>query len=228
MAAELKYYGHSCFELRTAGKSIIFDPFISPNPLAAGIDIQALKPDFMLISHGHSDHIADAVQIARQSGCLVIGVWEVTEWFKAQGIDNVHPMNIGGARNFDFGRVKLVNAVHSSSFPDGSYAGNPCGFLVMNEELNFYYSGDTALHRDMKLIPEFAALDAACLCIGDNFTMGVDDALLASEFIRCDEIVGMHFDTFGYITIDHSAAQHAFRDKGKRLTLPAIGETITI
>lgn len=228
MAAELKYYGHSCFELRTAGKSIIFDPFIGPNPLAVNIDISALQPDFMLISHGHSDHIADAVQIARQSGCLVIGVWEVTEWFKAQGIDNVHPMNIGGARHFDFGRVKLVNAVHSSSFPDGSYAGNPCGFLVMNDELNFYYSGDTALHRDMKLIPEFAALDAACLCIGDNFTMGVDDALLASEFIRCDEIIGMHFDTFGYITIDHAAAQQAFRDKGKRLTLPAIGDTITI
>jgi L-ascorbate metabolism protein UlaG (beta-lactamase superfamily) len=228
MAAELKYYGHSCFELRTAGKSIIFDPFIGPNPLAAGIDMSTLNPDFMLISHGHSDHIADAVQIARQSACLVIGVWEVTEWFKAQGIDNVHPMNIGGARHFDFGRVKLVNAVHSSSFPDGSYAGNPCGFLVMNDELNLYYSGDTALHRDMKLIPEFAALDAACLCIGDNFTMGVDDALLASEFIRCDEIIGMHFDTFGYITIDHAAAQQAFRDKGKRLSLPAVGDTITI
>jgi L-ascorbate metabolism protein UlaG (beta-lactamase superfamily) len=228
MSAELKYYGHSCFELRTGGKSIIFDPFISPNELAAGIDIDAIRPDFMLISHAHSDHVADAVRIARQSACLVIGVWEITEWFQKQGISNTHPMNIGGKRDFAFGNLRIINAIHSSSFPDGTYGGQPAGFIISNDEINLYYSGDTALHRDMKFIPEYGALDAACLCIGGNFTMDVDDAITAASLIRCDRIIGMHYDTFGYIVIDHEAARDKFRDAGKKLELPGIGETIKL
>ncbi|MGE5518655.1 MAG: metal-dependent hydrolase [Candidatus Dadabacteria bacterium] len=221
------YYGHSCFSVQLSGKNILFDPFITPNELAKDINIEELKPDYILLSHGHSDHVADCVQIARQSNATVVSSFEVINWVNSQGVEKTHPMNHGGKWKFDFGTVKCTNAIHSSSMPDGSYGGNPMGFIVSGEK-SFYYSGDTALHMDMQLIPRWAQLDFAVLSIGDNFTMGYEDAIIAAELIQCKNIVGAHYDTFGFIKIDHQKAKEAFTNAGLNLLLPRIGETIDI
>jgi L-ascorbate metabolism protein UlaG (beta-lactamase superfamily) len=217
------YYGHSCFAVEAGGKILLFDPFIRPNPLARGIKIESIAADYILISHAHDDHADDAVFLAGRTGAMVICGFELAEWLGKQGLSRVHALNHGGGLNFDFGRVKFVNAVHSSSLPDGTYGGNPGGFVVETRDGNFYYSGDTALTQDMKLIGESVALDFAALCIGDNFTMGVDDAVKAAEFVRCGEILGVHYDTFPQIQIDHDAAVKRFLAAGKNLHLLKIG-----
>jgi len=218
------YYGHSCFLVETNGKKLLFDPFISFNELAKDVDINAIEADYILQSHGHTDHIADTVSIAKRTNAKVICSWEVHEWLYKQGIENTHPMNIGGKWQFDFGTVKCVVAQHSSSLPDGTYGGNPMGFLIMNSENNFYYSGDTALTIDMQLIPNWCKLDTAFLPIGDNFTMDAADALTASNFIQCNNIVAMHFDTFGFIKVNHSQVISLFQAANKTIKLPVIGE----
>ena len=225
---KITYYGHSCFLLETEGKSILFDPFITPNELANSIDAKTIKADYILISHGHEDHVADAVSIALRTGATVISNWEIIQWVQKQGVKNVHPMNIGGHWFFDFGKVKCVNAVHSSSLPDGSYGGNPMGFLLETAKGNVYYAGDTALTMDMKLIGDYKKIDVAFLPIGNNFTMGIDNAIIAADFIRCDKIIGMHYDTFGYIKIDHFEATEKFKSSGKNLLLIPIGDSINL
>ena len=222
----ITYYGHSCFGIEIKGKHIVFDPFISPNELAKSINVNTIKADYILISHGHEDHIADAVSIAKRTGAKVICAYEIYVWLSKKGIENIHAMNIGGKIKYDFGSVKCVNAVHSSSLPDGSYGGNPMGFVVESEEGNFYYAGDTALTYDMKLIGEYRKINFAFLPIGDNFTMGAENAIIACDFINCSDIIGMHYDTFGAIKIDHNEAQNKFKQSGKSLTLMKIGETI--
>jgi L-ascorbate metabolism protein UlaG (beta-lactamase superfamily) len=225
---KVTFYGHACFAVEACGKTLLFDPFISPNELAKHIDVDTIAADYILVSHGHEDHVADVMRIARRTGAKVVSNYEVVTWFMKQGLENVHPMNTGGHWIFDFGKVKCVNAVHSSSLPDGSYGGNPMGFLVETAEGNFYYSGDTALTYDMKLIGDYKHMDFALLPIGNNFTMGIDNAIIASDFINCGEIVGLHYDTFGYIRIDHQEAVSKFQAAGKRLHLPAIGESIEL
>jgi L-ascorbate metabolism protein UlaG (beta-lactamase superfamily) len=226
---KITYYGHSCFGVEVNGKHLLFDPYISPNELAKNIDINTIPADYILVSHGHGDHIADVVSIAKRTGAKVVAAYEITEWATKQGITNVHPMNIGGKREFDFGYVKCVLAVHSSSFPDGSYAGNPMGFIIESNAGNFYFAGDTALTYDMKLIGEYrSGLDFAMLPIGGNFTMGIDNSIIASEFIKCNRIIGMHFDTFGYIVVDHQEAKKKFSRAGLNLTLMEIGQTIDL
>lgn len=222
----ITYYGHSCYLIEINGKKIVFDPFITPNELAKHIDVEKLEADYILISHGHEDHVADAVYLAKKTGAKVICNWEISVWLGKQGVDNVHPMNTGGKVKLDFGNVKCVAAQHSSSMPDGSYGGNPMGFVVESSEGSFYYAGDTALTYDMKLIGDYRKIDFAFLPIGDNFTMGVDNAIIACDFIKCRDIIGMHYDTFGYIEIDHTEATHKFERAGARLTLMNIGETI--
>lgn len=224
----ITYYGHSCFSVETCGKHLLFDPFISPNELAKEIDIDAIKADYIFISHGHVDHIADAVRIGKRTGAKLVSNWEIINWLSAKGITNNHPMNIGGHWFFDFGKVKCVNAVHSSSLPDGANGGNPMGFLIETEEGNFYYSGDTALTYDMKLIGDYKKMDFALLPIGNNFTMGIDNAIIAAEFIKCDKIIGLHYDTFGYIKIDHQEATEKFARAGKELLLLPIGDSTKI
>jgi len=222
----ITYYGHSCFGVEVNGKKLLFDPFISPNPLASGIDLKKIGADYILLSHGHEDHIADAESIAKRTGATVVAAYEVAMWLNKKGVEKYHPMNIGGHWFFDFGKVKCVNAVHSSSLPDGSNGGNPMGFLIESSDSNFYYAGDTALTYDMKLIGEFKNIDLAFLPIGSNFTMGVDNAVIAADFISCDRIIGMHYDTFGYIKINHEEAKEKFMNAGKELILMSIGETL--
>ncbi len=222
----ITYYGHSCFGVEIKGKHLLFDPFISPNELAKNVKVDSVKADYILISHGHEDHVADAVSIAKRTGAKVICNYEIFVWLGKQGVQNVHPMNTGGKTRLDFGNVKCVHAAHSSSLPDGSYGGNPMGFVVESEEGNFYYAGDTALTYDMKLIGDYRSINFAFLPIGDNFTMGVDNAIIATEFINCDDIIGMHYDTFGFIKIDQKEALRKFSSAGRQLTLMEIGQTI--
>jgi L-ascorbate metabolism protein UlaG (beta-lactamase superfamily) len=222
---KVTFYGHACFSVQVKNRPLLFDPFISGNPLARTIDVKKVPADFILVSHGHGDHVGDAVEIARHTNALVIASFEVATWLNKQGAPRVHPMNHGGGYNFDFGRVKFVSAIHSSTMPDGTFGGNPGGFVVESGEGNFYYSGDTALTMDMKLVGESTQLKFAVLCIGDNFTMGPDDAMKAAEFVRCHEILGVHYDTFPPIKIDHAAAQEKFRAAGRTLHLLQPGET---
>ena len=231
---EITYYGHSCFSVKIGQKTILFDPFITPNEKASNINISEIKADYILISHGHYDHIADAVLLAQQNDATVVSNYEIVDWLSKQGATKGHPMNIGGHCFFDADdngtkfKVKCVVAVHSSVMPDGTYGGNPMGFLIESAEGNFYYAGDTALTYDMKLIGDYKSIDFAFLPIGNNFTMGIDNSLIASEFIKCQNIIGMHYDTFGYITIDSVEAAAKFQMAGIDLQLFNIGETKTI
>jgi L-ascorbate metabolism protein UlaG (beta-lactamase superfamily) len=221
------FYGHASFEIETGGKKLLFDPFISPNPLAKAIDVNSLKPDYILVSHGHGDHIADLETIQKNSGAKVICIAEIAGWLGNKGIDNTHGMNFGGGFNFDFGRVKMVYALHSSSMPDGAYGGNPAGYVIYAEGKKIYYAGDTALTLDMKLLAD-EGLDWAFLPIGDNYTMGADDAIKACSFINCKNIVGMHYDSFPVIKIDKAEVAEKFTKAGINLKLPEIGETIAL
>jgi L-ascorbate metabolism protein UlaG (beta-lactamase superfamily) len=220
------YLGHSAFQVVAQGKKILFDPFISHNELAKAIDINSIEADYIFLSHGHADHIADGVSIAKRTGAKVVTNFEIVEWLQKQGVENVHPMNIGGKWKFDCGIVKCVVAHHSSGLPDGSYGGNPMGFIFSTEDGNFYYSGDTALTLDMQLIPSWIDLDFAVLPIGDNFTMDIDDAINASVFVQTNKVIGVHYNTFGFIKVDEQNAIERFDNAGKTLLLPAIGETI--
>jgi L-ascorbate metabolism protein UlaG (beta-lactamase superfamily) len=222
---KVTYYGHSCFAARVANKTLLFDPFITGNELAKSIDLKNVPADYILVSHGHADHMADAADIARRTGATIISNYEITVWFGKQGLPKSHPLNHGGSSQFDFGRVKFVNAIHSSSLPDATYGGNPGGFVVESAEGNFYYSGDTALTLDMKLIGESTRLKFAALCIGGNFTMGIDDAIKAAEFVRCGEILGLHYNTFPPIKIDPPAAIEKFKAARQQLHLLLPGET---
>ncbi|MBP6731036.1 MAG: metal-dependent hydrolase [Chitinophagales bacterium] len=225
---KITYYGHACFGVNAGGKNLLFDPFITHNELAKSVDITTIPADYILLSHGHDDHVMDAMTIANRTGATIVAAFEVAEWFEKQGA-KIHSMNHGGKWNFDFGSVKLVNAVHSSVMPDGSYGGNPAGFVIESAEGNFYYSGDTALTMDMQLIPMICKpLTVALLNLGDNYTMGVDDAVIASDFVKCNKVIGLHYDTFGYIKINHEEAKQKFAAKGKELLLLNIGETISI
>jgi len=218
------YYGHSTFLVETGGVKILIDPFITPNELAKEIDVDAIRCDYILISHGHADHMMDAERIARNNNATIIAAYEIASWYDAKGI-KVHHMNTGGQWSFGAFRVKCTYAAHSSVLPDGTYGGNPMGYLLMAGDKTLYYSGDTALTLDMQLIKTSHRVDRAFLCIGDNFTMGIDDAVTASEFVGCSNITGMHFDTFPPIRIDHGRAREKFESTGKMLTIPEIGKT---
>jgi L-ascorbate metabolism protein UlaG (beta-lactamase superfamily) len=225
---QLTYYGHSCFSVEVAGKHILFDPFITPNPLARHVDVDAVPADYIFLSHAHFDHVQDVVRIAKRTGAKVIGNWEVNAWLNGQGITHTHPMNPGGKWRFSFGEVRCVTAQHSSSFADGSYGGVAAGYVISTAATNFYYSGDTALTLDMQLVPRWTNLALAILPIGDDLTMGVEDAITAAGWLGVRHVVGVHYDTFDLIKLDHAAATAAFDRAGLTLHLPPIGSTTNI
>ena len=224
---KITFYGHACLGIQVKDIHILVDPFITGNEKASDIDIDNLKADYILVTHAHQDHVLDVETIAKRTGAVIVSNFEIITHYQSLGLEG-HPMNHGGTWDFDFGSLKYVNAIHTSSFPDGSYGGQPGGFIIEGEHKTIYIAGDTALTMDMKLIPMQTKLDLAILPIGDNFTMGIDDAIFASDFVECDKVLGYHFDTFGYIEIDHEVAKRKFFDKDKDLMLLEIGESVEL
>jgi L-ascorbate metabolism protein UlaG (beta-lactamase superfamily) len=224
--AKIWYLGHSCFHLEIDDVRIVTDPFITENPLAKDTDISSIKADIILVTHGHGDHIGDLVKLANQTDALVVCNYEIYLWLEKQGINNCRPMNHGGCFSSRGIEYKVVPAAHSSSFPDGSYAGNPVGFVIKGQHDVIYFAGDTGLTLDMKLIGEDYDLTGAILPIGDNFTMGAKDAAKAATFCGAKKVIGMHYDTFEIIEIDHEIARGEFQTVGVELLLPQVGENL--
>jgi L-ascorbate metabolism protein UlaG (beta-lactamase superfamily) len=200
----ITYHSHACFGIKVGGTHLLIDPFLTGNPLA-DVSAEQVAADYILVSHGHGDHVGDTVAIAQRTGAKTISNFEIQSWLLAQGVESSHPLHIGGGFDFPFGRVKLTIAHHGSMLPDGSYGGNPAGFLLTLEEKKIYHACDTGLFYDMKLIGE-EGLDLAILPIGDNFTMGPDDALRAVKFLAPKVVIPIHYDTFDVIKQD----PHAF------------------
>ena len=225
---KITFLGHASLLIELNNKRLLVDPFISGNEKAKDlVDISSLHPDYILVTHAHQDHILDVETIGKKSKAIVVSNYEIAMHFEKKGL-KVHPMNHGGTWSFDFGNLKYVNAIHTSSFPDGSYGGQPGGFIITAADKNVYIAGDTALTMDMKLIPMTTDLDLAILPIGDNFTMGIDDAVIAADFIKCETILGYHYDTFGFIEIDHAVAVEKFAKANKKLHLLKIGESLSV
>jgi L-ascorbate metabolism protein UlaG (beta-lactamase superfamily) len=226
MTVELTYHGHDCFSIRAGGADLLIDPFLTGNELA-DVKPEELNPSYVLVSHAHGDHLGDAVPIAKRTGAQVISNFEIANYMEKNGI-TANPMHIGGARQFPFGKVKLTIAHHGSSFEDGSYGGTPCGFLMWLEGKVLYFAGDTALTYDMKLYGE-EGIDVAMVPIGDNFTMGPEDAVKAVQFLQPKQAVLMHYNTFGLITQDAEAvANEIRRQTTSEPVLLKPGETLTL
>ncbi len=220
MVAELTWLGHNAWAIQAGAHTLVVDPFLDDNPVAA-LKADQVQAQFLLISHGHFDHIADAEKIARRTGALVISTYEICQWLSAKGLENTHAMNIGGAYRFPFGRLKMTAAQHTSMLPDGSYGGAAAGFLLYLPEGNVYLACDTGLFYDMKLIGE-EGIALAALPIGDNFTMGPDDALRAVKLINPRRVVPIHRNTWPLIAQD--AAAWAERVRAETQTEPVVIE----
>lgn len=202
--AKITYFGHSCFQIEGNGKKVIIDPFLTGNPLAT-ITAEDVVVDAILISHGHGDHLGDTLAIAERTGAMVVSNFEIISYLGTKGLKNRHPLHIGGGRQFDFGWVKLTPAFHGSSMQEGNniiYLGMPAGLLIKLDDHIIYHAGDTGLFGDMKLIGEMNELAVAMLPIGDNFTMGIDDAVKAVEFLKPKQVIPMHYNTFPPIEAD--------------------------
>jgi L-ascorbate metabolism protein UlaG (beta-lactamase superfamily) len=201
--ATLTYYGHATWGLETKGTTILFDPFFTGNPLTP-VTASDVRANVIILTHAHGDHYGDTVEIAKRTGATVISNFEIVNYCQKQGVANAHPLHLGGGHAFPFGRVKLTIAFHGSSFPDGTYGGNPAGVLLEFEGKRLYNAGDTALFSDMSLIGQ-AGLDVALLPIGDNFTMGPEDAAAAAKLLRARTVIPQHFNTWPLITQDPEA-----------------------
>lgn len=197
---ELTYHGHACFSVTVDDTHLLIDPFLTGNDLA-DVTADQVEADYILVSHGHGDHMGDTVAIAKRTGAMTISNFEIHNWLLAQGVENAHPMHIGGGYDFPFGRVKLTIAHHGSVMPDGTYGGNPAGFLLTLQEKKIYHACDTGLFYDMKFIGE-EGLAVAILPIGDNFTMGPDDALKAVNWLEPKVVIPIHYNTFDVIKQD--------------------------
>jgi L-ascorbate metabolism protein UlaG (beta-lactamase superfamily) len=204
MATRIRWLGHACLLLESDGKRVLIDPFLTGNPAAAA-NPGEVAPDYILVSHGHGDHVGDTIPIARRTGATVVSNYEISEWLKTQGLTKVHGQQHGGGYAHDFGRVKLTLAFHGSALPDGTYGGNPCGFLLyFKDGKKVYDAADTGLFGDMRLIGE-EGLDLAILPIGDNYTMGPDDALRAVKLLQPRKVLPIHYNTWPVINQDAAA-----------------------
>jgi L-ascorbate metabolism protein UlaG (beta-lactamase superfamily) len=228
MSTKITWLGHSAFFLETAGHQVVIDPFFTGNP-AATVTADEVKADFIVVSHGHGDHIGDTVSIARRTGAMVISNYEICEWLNKQGVKKTHPLNTGGAHPFPFGTLKLTIAHHTSMLPDGANGGNPAGLLFYLEGgKKLYHAADTGLFYDMALIGE-EGIDTAILPIGDNYTMGPDDSIRAIKLIHPRRVIPTHYNTWELIAQDVEA--WASRVKGETEAEPVVlmpGESCTI
>jgi len=224
---KITFYGHACFRIEIEKTNIIIDPFISGNELASNIDISRIKADYILLTHAHQDHVLDVEVIAKNTSAIIVSNYEIAIYYQAKGF-KIHPVNHGGTYTTESFSAKYVNAIHTSSFADGTYGGQPGGFVISANNKNLYVAGDTALTMDMKLIPLSHKIDCAILPIGDNFTMGIDDAIIASDFVECNTVIGCHFNTFPPIEINVEEAKFAFKSKDKELKILEIGSSISI
>jgi L-ascorbate metabolism protein UlaG (beta-lactamase superfamily) len=219
MATRVRWLGHAALLIESDGQRVLIDPYLTDNP-AAAIAADAAEADYILVSHGHGDHVGDTIAIAKRTGATVVANYEISEWFQRQGLTKVHGMQHGGGHNFAFGRLKLTLAFHGSALPDGSYGGNPCGFLLYFQDgAKIYDAADTGLFGDMRLIGE-EGLDLAILPIGDNFTMGPDDALRAVQFLQPKQVLPIHYNTWPPIAQDGAAWGERVRRETK--TEPAV------
>jgi L-ascorbate metabolism protein UlaG (beta-lactamase superfamily) len=223
----ITFYGHACFGIEINGIQILVDPFISGNPKASHIDVNSLQADYILVTHAHQDHVLDVEKIAKNTDAIIVSNFEIVNYFMAKDLKGFH-LNHGGTFKTEHFSAKYVNAIHTSSFADGTYGGKPGGFVLTANNKSIYIAGDTALTFDMKLIPMFTKLTAAILPIGDTFTMGIEEAIIASDFIECNKIIGCHFNTFPPIEIHTEKAKQQFTSKSKELILLEIGSSIKL
>ncbi len=228
MGFEVTWYGHATFGAQTGGYKLLIDPFFTGNPaVAAGAD--QVDADFILVSHGHGDHVGDAVAIAKRTGATVIANFEIVNWLNAQGVEKAHPQHIGGGFQHPFGHLKLTPALHGSALPDGTYGGNPAGLLLTtNDGEKIYFACDTGLFGDMRLIGE-EGIDLALLPIGDNFTMGPDDALRAVKLIQPKHVIPVHYNTWPIIAQDPQAwAQRVQAETSSQVHVLQPGESFSL
>jgi L-ascorbate metabolism protein UlaG (beta-lactamase superfamily) len=227
MVTKVTWYGHAAMGLNTDGYDVLVDPYLSECPTAA-VKPEDVNPDFILLSHGHGDHLGDTIPIAKRSGATVISNAELSGWLGDQGL-TTHAQHLGGGYKHPFGYLKLTLAIHGSGLPDGSYGGNPAGFLLTtNEGKKIYLACDTGLFGDMRLIGE-EGIDLAVLPIGDNYTMGPDDALRAVKLIEPKEVIPIHYDTFGLIAQDADAwAKRVEEETSTKVHVIKPGESVTV
>lgn len=227
---KLTYYGHSTFRLDAGGQVILIDPFISGNPsVPEGVNAETVEADVILLTHGHGDHLGDTVAIAKRTGCLVVAMHELAGWVADQGVERTHGMNLGGGYNFDFGRVTFTIAFHTNSVNDNGKMicmGVPNGLVIEADDKTFYHAGDTALFSDMQLIAKKWVLDVAALPIGDNYTMGPDDALMAAVWLKAATTVPIHYNTFPPIEVDVGAWANSVDTAGLGVNVMGKGEVL--
>jgi L-ascorbate metabolism protein UlaG (beta-lactamase superfamily) len=226
----ITYHGHSCIELNDGKFNILFDPFITNNPVSTA-KWENLKPDVILLSHGHVDHVGDAIPIAKKTGALIIAPFELANFCSLRGAPNTHPMHIGGSRQFDFGKLKLTQAWHGSAFIDGDkshYTGNPCGYLLTMSGKTFYFAGDTGLFGDMKTIGALNTIDLSFLPIGDNFTMGPKDAVIAAQWLDTKTVIPIHYNTWPVIAQNPEDFKKMVEEAGIRCVVIPFNQSVTM
>jgi L-ascorbate metabolism protein UlaG (beta-lactamase superfamily) len=227
MSVKITWYGHSALGLEIGGYKLLVDPYFTDNP-AASTTAADVSADFILVTHGHFDHVGDTAAIAKRTGAMVISNFEIAEWMAKQGVQNTHGQHIGGSHAFPFGTLKLTPALHGSGLPDGAYGGNPAGFLLTPKDgMKVYISGDTGLFSDMKLIGQ-EGIDIAFLPIGDNYTMGPDDAYKAVELIMPKHVIPIHYNTWELIAQDAAKWSERVARLGVKVYILKPGQTLTL